>query len=69
VTRSSQLAAHVPGAEASPAGSGLPEIARSFFGGADHHGLYADPAMASLLLRLLLGPAGGAGALAPGASR
>ena len=31
----------------------------AFFGGADHHGLYADPAFQSLLLRLLLRPAPG----------
>jgi hypothetical protein len=54
VTRSSLLATHLPGASDSRSGSGLPEIAWSFFGGADHHGLYADPAFQSLLLRLVL---------------
>jgi hypothetical protein len=57
VTRASLLATHLPGAEGSASGSGLPEIAQSFFGGADHHGLYADPAFQSLFLRLLLRPA------------
>jgi pimeloyl-ACP methyl ester carboxylesterase len=61
VTRASLLAAHLPVAEASPSGSGLPEILQAFFGGADHHGLYADPALQSLLLRLLLRPALGEG--------
>jgi len=56
VTRASLLATHLPGAGDSPSGSGLPEIAHAFFGGADHHGLYADPAFQSLLLRLLLRP-------------
>ncbi len=56
VTRASLLAAHLPGADGSPSGSGLPEIVQTFFGGADHHGLYADPAFQSLLLRLLLRP-------------
>jgi Lecithin:cholesterol acyltransferase len=56
VTRASLLATHLPGAESSASGSGLPEIAHSFFGGADHHGLYADTAFQSLLLRLLLRP-------------
>jgi hypothetical protein len=57
VTRSSLLATHLPGAERSPSGSGLPEIAQAFFGAADHHGLYADPAFQSLLLRLCMRPA------------
>ena len=61
VTRASLLAAHLPGASHSPAGTGLPEIARSFFGGGDHHGLYADPAFQSILLRLLLRPGPGPG--------
>ena len=54
VTRASLLAAHLPGAEAAPSGSGLPEVRQSFFGAADHHGLYADPAFQSLFLRLCL---------------
>ena len=57
MTRASLLAAHLPGAEGSASGSGLPEIAHSFFGGSDHHGFYADTAFQSLLLRLLLRPA------------
>jgi hypothetical protein len=56
VTRSSVLAAHLPGAEAGGRGGGIPEASRVYFGAADHHGLYADPAFQSLLLRLLLGP-------------
>jgi hypothetical protein len=54
VPRASVLAAHLPGAESAASGSGLPEVGQSFFGAADHHGLYADPAFQSLLLRLLL---------------
>jgi pimeloyl-ACP methyl ester carboxylesterase len=56
VTRTSLLATHLPGAECSSSGSGLPEITQSFFGAADHHGLYADPAFQNLLLRLILHP-------------
>jgi pimeloyl-ACP methyl ester carboxylesterase len=56
VTRASLLASHLPGAEGSPSGSGAAEIAQSFFGAADHHGLYSDPALQSLLVRLLLRP-------------
>jgi hypothetical protein len=56
VSRASLLASHLPGAEAGTSGSGLPEITQAFFGGADHHGLYADPALQNLLLRLLLRP-------------
>jgi hypothetical protein len=56
VPRASLLASHLPGAEGSASGSGLPEIGQAFFGAADHHGLYADPAFQSLLLRLLLRP-------------
>ncbi len=57
VTRASLLATHLPGAQEAVSGSGLPEIAQSFFGSTDHHGLYADAALQSLLLRLLLRPA------------
>jgi hypothetical protein len=57
VTRASVLASHLPAAATSASGSGLPEVAQAFFGGADHHGLYADPAFQSLLLRILLRPA------------
>ncbi|HSD25792.1 MAG TPA: hypothetical protein VLL75_00745 [Vicinamibacteria bacterium] len=59
VTRASVLASHLPGAEGTTSGSGLPEIAQSFFGGTDHHGIYSDPALQSLLLRLLLRPVPG----------
>jgi hypothetical protein len=55
VTRASVLAAHLPGARASETGSGIPEASRVYFGAADHHGLYADPAFQSLILRLILG--------------
>jgi hypothetical protein len=56
VTRSSVLASHLPEARAAETGSGIPEATRVYFGAADHHGLYADPAFQSLILRLLLGP-------------
>jgi pimeloyl-ACP methyl ester carboxylesterase len=35
---------------------GIPEVAQSFFGSADHHGIYGEPTFQSLLLRLLLRP-------------
>jgi hypothetical protein len=57
VTRASALAEHLPGAEESPLGSGLPEIAYWFFGAADHHGIYAEPTFQSVLLRILRRPA------------
>ncbi len=57
VTRASFLAVHQAGAAADPDASGIPELTGAFFGSADHHGLYADPAFQSLLLRLLLRPA------------
>ena len=66
VTRASVLAAHLPGAELAPSGSGLPEVAQAFFGAADHHGLYADPAFQSLLLRLCQRPSAGAASLGGG---
>jgi pimeloyl-ACP methyl ester carboxylesterase len=56
VTRASLLASHLPGAEWATSGSGLPEVTQSFFAAADHHGLYSDPALQNLLLRLLLRP-------------
>ena len=59
VTRTSLLATHLAGADCSPSGSGLPEIVQASFGGADHHGLYADPAFQSVLLRILLRPGPG----------
>ncbi len=57
VTRASLLGSHLPGAAAHAADSGYGETTRAFFGAADHHGHYADPATQSLLLRLLLRPA------------
>ncbi|HXY42407.1 MAG TPA: hypothetical protein VEQ10_22215, partial [Vicinamibacteria bacterium] len=57
VTRSSLLGAHLPAALAPDADSGYGETTRVFFGSSDHHGLYADPAFQSVLLRLLLRPA------------
>jgi hypothetical protein len=56
VTRASVLAAHHPDAHVTEPGSGIPEASRVYFGAADHHGIYADPAFQNLLLRLLLGP-------------
>jgi pimeloyl-ACP methyl ester carboxylesterase len=57
VTRASLLGSHLPPAGQPGADSGYGETTRVFFGGADHHGLYADPAFQSVLLRLLLQPA------------
>ncbi len=57
VTRPSVLASHLPGADDSDTGSGLPEVAHAFFGSADHHGIYREPTFQSILLRLLLRPA------------
>jgi pimeloyl-ACP methyl ester carboxylesterase len=56
VTRSSVLASHLPGADDTDSGSGLPEIDHAFFGSADHHGIYGEPTFQSVLLRLLLRP-------------
>lgn len=53
VTRASLLGAHLAGSDGD---SGYPETTRVHFGSADHHGLYADPAFQSLLLRLLQRP-------------
>jgi len=60
VTRASVLGAHLPGADDTETGSGYPEIAQSFFGSADHHGIYNEPTFQSVLLRRLLRPAGNA---------
>ncbi|MCG6925045.1 MAG: hypothetical protein LJF30_07010 [Acidobacteria bacterium] len=68
VTRSSVLAAHCPSVDAPEPGCGIPEATRTYFGAADHHGLYADPAFQSLILRLVLGPPGPPGAGVPAAS-
>lgn len=54
VTRASVLAAHLPEADGSDVGSGLPEVRHVFFGAADHHGIYREPTFQSLLLRTLL---------------
>jgi pimeloyl-ACP methyl ester carboxylesterase len=54
VTRASALGVHLPGADHSETGSGIPEIGQAFFGDAEHHGIYAEPTFQSLLLRLLL---------------
>ena len=54
VTRASVLAAHLPGADDTDTGSGIPEVAQAFFGSADHHGIYSEPTFQSVLLRLLL---------------
>jgi len=56
VTRASVLASHLPFAEQSPLGCGLPEVADAVFGSADHHGIYREPTFQSILLRLLLRP-------------
>jgi pimeloyl-ACP methyl ester carboxylesterase len=56
-TRASVLASHLPGADHSEQGSGLPEVSQAFFGAADHHGIYGEPTFQSLLLRALLRPA------------
>ena len=57
VTRASVLGAHLPGADDTETGSGYPEVAQSFFGSADHHGIYQEPTFQSVLLRRLLRPA------------
>ncbi len=57
VSRASLLGSHLPVAGASETGSGYTETTRAFFCSADHHGLFSDPAVQSLLLRLLLRPA------------
>ncbi len=54
VTRSSVLASHLPAAEDSELGCGLPEVGQAFFGSADHHGIYGERTFQSILLRLLL---------------
>ena len=57
VTRASFLATHLADTASDPEAHGIPELTGAFFGSADHHGLYSDPAFQSLLLRLLLRPA------------
>ena len=56
VTRASLLAAHLGEVRGEGLTSGMPEVSQVYFGGADHHGLYADPAFQSLILRLLVAP-------------
>ena len=56
VTRASVLGSHLPGADDTETGSGYPEVAQSFFGSADHHGIYNEPTFQSVLLRRLLRP-------------
>ena len=56
VTRRSALASHLPGADGTESGSGLPEVSHVFFGHADHHGIYSEPTFQSILLRILLRP-------------
>ncbi|MGH2579048.1 MAG: hypothetical protein ACRDG9_15060, partial [Actinomycetota bacterium] len=67
VTRASVLASHLPLAEQSHIGCGLPEVADAVFGNADHHGIYREPTFQSTLLRLLLRPARRAAAAAAAA--
>jgi hypothetical protein len=64
VTRASVLASHLPGADDSDAGCGLPEVSQALFGNADHHGVYGEPTFQSIILRLLLRPARTSGAVA-----
>jgi hypothetical protein len=54
VTRRSVLAAYEDDDDTT---CGVGEIAESFFGSADHHGIYSEPTFQSLLLRVLLRPA------------
>jgi len=56
VTRASVLASHLPFAEQSHLGCGMPEVADAIFGNADHHGIYREPTFQSILLRMLLRP-------------
>jgi len=65
VTRASVLASHLPLAEQSHFGCGLPEVADAVFGSADHHGIYREPTFQSILLRLLLRPLRRPAAVAP----
>jgi pimeloyl-ACP methyl ester carboxylesterase len=54
VTRTSVLASHLPAAEESEIGCGIPEVSQAFFGSADHHGIYGERTFQSIMLRLLL---------------
>lgn len=55
VPRSSVLGSHLDADGALE--WGLPEISHTFFGDADHHGIYGEPTFQSVLLRRLLRPA------------
>lgn len=55
VPRSSVLGTHLGVDSAND--WGLPEISHTFFGEADHHGIYGEPTFQSVLLRQLLRPA------------
>lgn len=55
VARSSVLGSHLAAAEETR-DWGLPEISHTFFGDADHHGIYSEPTFQSVLLRRLLRP-------------
>lgn len=54
VARSSVLGSHLD--EDLGREWGLPEISHTFFGAADHHGIYNEPTFQSMLLRRLLRP-------------
>ena len=54
VTRASLLASHAPGAREDDDDCGIHEVGRLAFGDGDHHGLFAEPAFQSALLRALL---------------
>ncbi len=54
VARSSVLGSHLD--TENTRDWGLPEISHTFFGDADHHGIYAEPTFQSVLLRRLLRP-------------
>ena len=58
VTRASVLASHLLDGEDGDLGCSLPEVGHAFFGSADHHGVYREPTFQSIILRLLLRPAG-----------
>lgn len=55
VTRASVLASWSDDGEEEMLGA-VHEVSQSFFGSADHHGIYAEPTFQSILLRLLLRP-------------
>lgn len=62
VTRASFLARHLADDHDDPEAHGIHELSSAFFGSADHHGLFADPAFQVRFLRLLLRPAPARGA-------